>query len=106
MKNLFLLISILFIGFASHAQNATPKVDGREKEQRARLHQGRASGEVTRKEAARLNTQQRHIHRTERRVKADGRVTSGERRKLNHEQNRASRNIRRQKHDAQTRNVQ
>jgi len=102
MKNL-LLISILFVGFASYGQDATPKVDGREREQRARIHQGRASGELTNKEAAGLNKQQRHIHRTERRAKADGTVTGRERKKLKHEQNRASRNIRRQKHDAQTR---
>jgi len=106
MKNLFLLVSILFIGFASYAQDASPKVDGREKEQRARIHEGRASGELTNKEAAGLNKQQRHIHKTERRAKADGTVTRRERKKLNREQNRASRNIRRQKHDAQTKNAQ
>jgi len=105
MKNI-LLISILFVGFASYAQEATPKVDGREREQRARIHEGRASGDLTHQEAARLNKQQRHIHRTERRAKADGTVTRGERKKLHREQNRASRNIRRQKHNTQTKNVQ
>ena len=105
MKNI-LLISILFVGFASYAQEATPKVDGREREQRSRIHEGRASGDLTHQEAARLNKQQRHIHRTERRAKADGTVTRGERKKLHREQNRASRNIRRQKHNTQTKNVQ
>jgi len=105
MKNL-LLISILFVGFASYAQDATPKVDGREMEQRARIHEGRTSGDLTHHEAARLNKQQRHIHRTERKAKADGTVTRGERKRLNREQNRASRNIRRQKHDGQTKNFQ
>lgn len=106
MKNLFLLVSILFIGFATYAQDATPKVNAREKEQRARIHEGRADGELTKNEASKLNAQQRHIHKTERRAKADGIVTRRERKKLNREQNRASRNIRRQKHDAQTKNVQ
>jgi hypothetical protein len=106
MKNTFLLISFLFLGLASYAQDVTPKVDGREKEQRARIHNGRTSGDLTNHEAAKLNKQQRHIHRTERRAKADGTVTKSERKKLNREQNRASRNIRRQKHDAQTKNVQ
>lgn len=106
MKNLFLLIPILFIGFASYGQDPTPKVDGRNREQRARIRQGRANGELTNKESARLNAQERHIHRTERRAKADGRITRGERKKIHHEQNRASRNIRRQKHDGQTRNFQ
>ncbi len=106
MKIALLLVSILLIGFASYAQDATPKVDGRNREQRARIRQGRAKGELTNKESARLNAQQRHIHRTELRAKADGRVTRGERKKIHHEQNRASRNIRRQKHDGQTRNFQ
>jgi len=106
MKNLFLLVAILFVGFASYAQDATPKIDGRKQEQRARIHEGRASGDLTHREAARLNKQQRHIHRTERRAKADGTVMRGERKKLNHEQNRASRNIRRQKHDGQTKDFQ
>jgi len=104
MKNL-LLISILFLGYAGYAQEATPKVDAREKEQRARIQKGKADGELTKKEASRLNKQQRHIHRTEGRAKADGKVTRRERKKLNREQNRASRNIRRQKHDAQTKKI-
>jgi hypothetical protein len=106
MKNVFLLISFLFLGFASYAQDATPKVDGREREQRARIHEGRVNGDLTHHEAARLNKQQRHIHRTERRAKADGNVTRREQKKLNHEQNRASRSIHRQKHDPQTKNLQ
>jgi len=106
MKNIFPLIPFLFLGFASYAQDATPRVDGRNREQRVRIRQGRADGELTHKESARLNAQERHIHRTEQRAKADGRVTRGERKKIRHEQNRASRNIRRQKHDGQTRNFQ
>jgi hypothetical protein len=106
MKNLFLLIPILFLGFASYAQEATPNIDSRYREQRARIREGRANGNLTHKEAARLNAQQRHIRRTEYRAKSDGRVTRGERKRPHHEQNRASRNIRRQKHDAQTRNFQ
>jgi len=104
MKNL-LLISILFVGSASYAQEATPKVDAREKEQRARIKQGRADGELTKNESSKLNAQQRHIHRTERRAKADGTVTRRERKKLNREQNRASRNIRRQKLDRKTKSI-
>lgn len=106
MKNLLLLIPVLFLGIAGYAQEATPKVDSRNQEQRARIHQGRAHGELTNRESARLNAQQRHIHRTERRARADGHVTRAERKKIYHEQNRASRNIRRQKHDGQTRNLQ
>jgi len=104
MKNL-LIVSILFVGYACYAQDATTKVDAREKGQRARIHEGRADGELTKNESARLNAQQRHIHKTERRAKADGTVTRREKKKLNREQNRASRNIRRQKHDRQTKSI-
>lgn len=83
------------------AQTATPVVDARQKVQRARIHEGRASGELTNKEAARLNVQQRHIRRSERRAKADGTVTAAERRRLHKEQKRANRAILRQKKDGE-----
>src|SRR5882762_1356017 len=102
MKKSVFLFSLLCLAFATYSQDPTPKVDVRKKEQRARIRQGRATGELTNKEAAGLNAQQRHIRRTERRAKADGTVTPSERKKLSREQNRVNRNIRRQKHDAQT----
>jgi hypothetical protein len=85
----------------SYAQEHTPVVNQRQQNQRARIREGRVSGELTRKETARLRAEQRHIRRTERRAKADGTVTSGERAKITRKQNRASRDIRRQKSDPQ-----
>ena len=103
MRTSILISFFLIFGAAAFAQNAnTTTTDARELSQRARIHEGRKSGELTNKEARRLNAQQRHIRSTERRAKADGNVTVQEKRKLRREQNRASRNIRRQKHDAQT----
>lgn len=97
-----ILISAFFIGIAitgTNAQSQTPAADARETAQRGRIHEGRTSGEVTNREAAHLNAQQRKIHRTERRVKADGEVTKREKRRLQKEQNRANRHIRRAKHN-------
>ncbi len=103
MRTLTFISFILIASASAFAQNATtPTTDARELSQRARIHEGRKSGELTNREARRLNRQQRHIRRTERRAKADGTVTSQEQNKLNREQNRANRKIRRQKHDAQT----
>lgn len=103
MKTAILISGFLLISAAGFSQNTnTPVVDTRQATERARIAEGRASGELTNKEARRLNAQQRHIRRTERRAKADGNVTPREKRKLKREQNRASRNIRRQKHDAET----
>jgi hypothetical protein len=103
MKLPILIPALLLMSSAVFSQNAnTTTTDIREGTQRSRIAEGRASGELTRKEARRLNVQQRHIRRTERRAKADGNVTPQENKKLRREQNRASRNIRRQKHDGQT----
>ena len=76
MKYLIPLALIVLIRLTTYAQNATGKIDNREAEQRTRIRQGRASGDLTNKEATRLNRQQHHIHRTELRAKADGKVTN------------------------------
>ena len=104
MKKLFLLIPIFVLVFAvkTKAQN-TPVIDAREENQRARIREGAASGQITHAEASHLRSEERHIRRTERRAKSDGIVTPGERTRIGHKQNRASRDIKRQKHDSQTR---
>lgn len=85
------------------AHAATPRVDQRQANQRARIQQGVRSGELTRGEASRLRAGQRHVNRVERRAKADGVVTGRERAHLNHAQNVQSRHIARLKHNARTR---
>ncbi|MBN8739786.1 MAG: hypothetical protein BGP24_22765 [Lysobacterales bacterium 69-70] len=95
-----LMTAVLLAGTAAAA---TPNVDAREANQRARIDQGVASGALTRREAAGLRAQQAHIRRDERAAKADGVVTRGERRRLQHELDHASANIDVQKHDAQER---
>jgi hypothetical protein len=99
MKNLFLVAILMFISIGLFAQTSTPRSDVRQGAQRARIHDGRVNGDVTRREAHRLNREQRHVRRAERRVKADGEVTAREKARLNHKQNRASRHIRRAKHN-------
>ncbi len=104
MKKLIAITALSFLIMSKGWAQQTPGIDGREHAQRARIHEGRHNGDLTRREAHRLNRQQRHIHRDERRAKADGTVTRAERHRLHKEQNRASRSIRRQKHDQQARN--
>jgi len=99
MKKAIILILFL-VGFTTiYAQDQTTKTDTREKIQRARIREGKNSGELTKAERARLRAEQRSIRRTERRAKADGMVTANEQAKLNRKQNRASRDIRRAKHN-------
>jgi hypothetical protein len=97
MKKIVLASLFSLIGIVAYAQDTTPRTDVRQKTERARIHQGRKSGEITNREAVTLNKQQRHIRRSERRAKADGEVTGAEKRKLERRQDRASRHIRRAK---------
>lgn len=102
-----LLFTLLSIGMAfsipSMAQTATPGITQRQVNQQKRIRQGVRSGELTRREARRMELRQAKVQHDKKVAKADGTVTPAERRKLRREQNRTSRAIRRQKHDAQTR---
>ena len=80
---------------------ATPRIDQREANQQKRIDQGVASGQLTPKEAARLQKRDAKLEADKQAAKADGKVTSAERRKLNREADRDSRAIAREKHDKQ-----
>ena len=79
----------------------TPNIDKRQANQAARIEQGKASGELTTKEAARLDAGQAKIAAKEAKAKSDGVVTKKERARLERAENKQSRKIRKQKHDAQ-----
>lgn len=92
---------VMSISIVASAQS--PYINRRERNEQRRIHQGIRSGELTRREAARLRSQQARIRVAERYAKADGRFTRRERARINHRLNRASRNIHHQKHDSQDR---
>ena len=85
------------------AQTATPRVDARQEKQDARIDQGVRSGELTKKEAAKLKAGQAKVEAKEEKAKADGKVTAKERAELEHAQDKQSRKIAKQKHDKQER---
>jgi len=80
---------------------ATPRIEQRETNQEKRIQQGVASGELTSKEAARLNKGQERIDRMQDKAAADGHVTKRERAHIHHAQNKQDHQIKRQKHDRQ-----
>ena len=94
-------------GFAA-AKNAarpkTPAIDKREHNQQERIKQGIKSGELTRREAVRLEEQEAKIRVNEKFANADGKITPAERERLETELNRTSQHIYDQKHDNQDRN--
>lgn len=103
MNKIVLALTLSFC-FSGLCVAGTPVVNARQENQDARIDQGVASGELTAREAARLNAEQAHVQRVENRAKADGIVTARERARLEREQNQASRRIYRNKHDRQDRN--
>lgn len=96
-------LGALATGSALASDASMPRVDQRQAQQKARIQDGIASGELTRREVHGLVHGQAHIARAEHRATADGVVTRGERAHLHQMQDRASHQIGRQKHDAQKR---
>lgn len=80
---------------------ATPGIDERQVNQQQRIDQGVKSGELTGKEAARLEKGQDHVQTLEDKAKVDGRVTQKERERIHHAQNKQSKKVYQQKHDRQ-----
>ena len=79
----------------------TPRIDQRQANQAQRIEQGKQSGALNEKEAARLEKGQARVQRMEDKAVADGKVTAKERRRIEHAQNQQSRKIYREKHDKQ-----
>ena len=101
--SLLALCSAAVLAQAPAASAATPRVDQRQANQAQRIEQGKASGELTAREAHRLQRQQKTVAAAEAKVKSDGSVTAQERKRLHRLQNHTSQNIRQQKHDRQDR---
>lgn len=98
-----LLVALLVACFtmAALGQDKTPNLDKREKRQEKRIEQGVKSGELNKREAARLEARESKLQADEAKAKADGKVTTKERAKLQHEANKTSTHIYKQKHDKQ-----
>ena len=91
------------IAAAASAQN-TADVVQRDVNQQNRIEQGLKSGELTTKEAGRLEREESHIDKMESNALKDGKMTNAEKRRIERAENQASKDIYREKHDAQTGN--
>src|SRR5262245_26593163 len=98
MKKSMLFAALAAVLTTVPALAGTPRLDAREHNQRDRIYNGVANGELTRPEFRRLSNGQMHLNRAEARAKSDGVVTQRERVHLQHEANEQSRRIYRQKH--------
>ena len=68
MKKVVLLAAAALLASTMSYSQATPKATARQVRQQERIHQGVKSGEVTKKEAVRLEAQQAKIARDKKEV--------------------------------------
>jgi len=113
MHSFFKFAFIAGLGFlvaaeVAYGQSQTPNygtndpgVQQRMQNQESRIDQGVKSGQLTPKEAGKLEAEQAKIQQTEQRMKSDGSLTPKERRKLDNMQDHSSNRIYNQKHDRQ-----
>ncbi|MFZ6767826.1 hypothetical protein ACO0LM_12155 [Undibacterium sp. Di26W] len=72
--------------------------------QQTRIEDGLKTGQLTTKEAGKLEREQAAISREERKALKDGKVSAGEKAKIDRMQNKASADIHAEKHDGQVGN--
>jgi len=101
MKPNLLVAALLSATALSAFAQPTPVIDQRQANQEARIQQGVATGQLTPREAARLEGGQQHVDNVEAKAKADGVVTKQEKARITQAQNVQSRRIATQKHDRQ-----
>ena len=98
---LLVIGGVLLAAGMAYGQAETPGIDQRQANQEQRIDQGIASGQLTQREAGRLEQQQQHINTMENKAKSDGVVTKKERTRIHAAQDKASKKIYHQKHDRQ-----
>ncbi|MCI0339394.1 MAG: hypothetical protein L0226_17620 [Acidobacteria bacterium] len=95
--------AIPMMGLANGRRNNG--INGRQQHQQQRIRQGIRSGELTRRETARLQATQARIRVNEAFARRSGGAFTGrERLRIQRQLNHSSRSIYRQKHDRQDRN--
>lgn len=95
----------LGLAFAANAQaQSAASETGRDVKQQQRIDQGLKSGQLTTREAARLEQGEARIDRTEQRDLRDGKLSPAEKAQIQREQNHESRAIYSDKHNAATGN--
>ena len=88
-------------GFAAAQTTSTNRVDARQEKQETRIEKGKESGELNKKEAARLEKGQERVQRLEDKAMKDGKMTKAEAKKIENVQDVQSGRIATQKNDAQ-----
>ena len=106
MKNRWTQVVVSGIGILGlfAATTLAQTIKKRERTQQGRIAEGVKSGELTKKEAVKLEKKEAKLHREIQRDRKDGPgLTAKERLKIENKQDRLSRQVYKQKHDDQKR---
>ena len=99
--NQFLTAALTFVALTAPAAVAQ-RIEERKERQNERIEQGRQSGELTKKEAARIRAKQHKLNKQIREDRRDGGgLSPAERAKIEKRQDNISKEIYKEKHDAQ-----
>lgn len=98
------VLSAVALAGAATAKTTASTMTDRNAKQQDRIEQGVGSGQLTTKEAAKLEHQEAVVSGMQSKAMQDGTLTRGERARIDAAQDRASANIAQEKHDAQTAN--
>jgi uncharacterized membrane protein YebE (DUF533 family) len=99
MKKLLTVAVLGALSLPAFAQNTTPQIDQRQDRQERRIEQGVRTGQLTAREAARLERGQARIRQMERQALADGHISRRERAAIQQEQDKQNQLIARLKHN-------
>ncbi len=104
-RSLIALAAVLAFGAAQAQESGAAVETQRNANQQERIEQGLQSGELSTREAGKLERQEQHIDQQEARdLKQGGALTPQEKAQINREQNQVSREIYNKKHNAVTGN--
>ena len=96
-----ILVAGLTMSLASVAVPET--IEQHEHHQQKRIRHGNKSGELTKKESAKIQKDEAAVDEDRAAAEADGKVTKKERKEIRHDQKQVSQEIYRKKHNDQTR---
>ena len=99
-----LIVPLIFLLTVAVLNTNGQNIRKHSRHERARIAQGARSGELTKRETAKLRNEQKNIRRDIRSArKDDGRIDVRERKQIRKEQRKASRHIYRTKHNKRKR---
>lgn len=96
------MTTVVLLGALAAPAAMGQRIEERKERQKARIKEGKESGELTKKEAARIKARERNLNRQIREDRKDGGgLTAAERAKIERRQDNISEDLYKQKHDGQ-----